>query len=92
MWKVGSKETRKNCDNIKHNKKSVLKMASGKKQQGQRETLQNEKEMGSMVWASPVLLPEACLQHAESMLHYLGAKCLCTLLSCTPATTQAGLQ
>lgn len=64
--------------------------------QGQRETFRNEKEMDSMVWASPILLPEACLQQVESLLHYLGAnslaECPCTLLSCIPATPQARLQ
>lgn len=64
---------RKNCSNKKQRKKITFFFfltASGEGQ-GQAEILQykTEKEKGSLIWASSILLPEACLQHVESFLH-----------------------
>lgn len=63
---------RKNCSNKKQRKKITFffLIASGEGQ-GQAEILQykTEKEKGSLIWASSILLPEACLQHVESFLH-----------------------
>lgn len=68
LWKG-----RKNCNNIKQRKKVTFfffLIASGKGHE-QTEILQykTEKEKGSLIWASSILLPEAFLQHVESFLH-----------------------